>query len=217
VFDFTNLSEADWMLLAQGLMATLRISFISLLLALPIGCALGFFRYLNVPVCSALVGVCIDGIRIIPLILYLVLMFLVLPFDPEIRAIFTLATFNGANIAEIIRGGLRSIPEAQWQSAKQLGLSRQQILFSVVLPQVLQKMLPALVNQASVIIKDSTLVSMGVLEMTKAIQILNMRHIESTMACLILTGGVYFILSALLCELSTRWDAPPNRLAHATR
>jgi His/Glu/Gln/Arg/opine family amino acid ABC transporter permease subunit len=209
VFDINSLSEADWALLVQGLMATCKISLISLLIAVPLGCLLGFARYANLPVLSSLVGWVIDGIRIVPLILYLVLMFLVLPFDPEIRAIFTLATFNGANIAEIIRGGLRAIPDSQWQTAKQLGLSSKQTLFSVVLPQVFQKMLPALVNQASVIIKDSTLVSMGVLEMTKAIQILNMRHIESTMACLILTGGVYFILSALLCELTNRWDTPP--------
>lgn len=211
MFDFNSLSQADWSLLFQGLIATFKISLISLLIAVPLGCVLGFVRYANLPVLSSIVGYGIDGIRIVPLILYLVLMFLVLPFDPEIRAIFTLATFNGANIAEIIRGGLRSIPDSQWQTAKKLGLSGQQTLFSIVLPQVFQKMLPALVNQASVIIKDSTLVSMGVLEMTKAIQILNMRHIESTMACLILTGGVYFLLSALLCELANRWDFSPKQ------
>lgn len=197
-------NAADWDLLKEGLLATLSMTFWSLALALPLGLALGLVRYLRIPFVSEALGLVIDGIRIMPLILYLVLMFLILPLDPVGRAIFTLATFNAANIAEVIRGGLMSVPEKEHQAARSLGLSPWQAFQHVVLPQVVARMIPALINQASVVVKDTTLVSMGVLELTKAIQILNMRHVSDTMGYMLLIGIVYFALSYGICALGKR-------------
>jgi putative glutamine transport system permease protein len=197
----TTLSEADLGMLWQGLQMTLAVTAWTLAIALPLGILLGVVRFLQLPVLSAAVGGCIDAIRSVPLVLFVVIIFLVLPMEAFSRAVFTLATFNAMYIAEIVRGGLLSVDRREMQAAEVLGLTLFQRIWKIALPQALTAMVPALINQASVVIKDTTLVSVGLLELTKAVQILNMRHVADTAWCLLLVAGVYFCFSYGICCL----------------
>jgi len=76
-----------------------------------------------------------------------------------VSAILTLALYEGAYIAEIVRGGIQSIDKGQWEAAAALGLSRWQQLRKVILPQALEKVLPPLAGQFISTIKDSAMVS----------------------------------------------------------
>ncbi len=76
-----------------------------------------------------------------------------------VSAILTLALYEGAYIAEIVRGGIQSIDKGQWEAAAALGLSRWQQLRKVILPQALEKILPPLAGQFISTIKDSAMVS----------------------------------------------------------
>lgn len=76
-----------------------------------------------------------------------------------VSAILTLALYEGAYIAEIVRGGIQSIDKGQWEAAAALGLNRWQQLRKVILPQAIEKVLPPLAGQFISTIKDSAMVS----------------------------------------------------------
>jgi polar amino acid transport system permease protein len=74
-------------------------------------------------------------------------------------ALLTLAIFEGAYITEIIRAGIESVEKGQWEAAYVLGLSRYHTMRHIILPQALQRLLPALAGQFISLIKDSAIVS----------------------------------------------------------
>ncbi len=77
-----------------------------------------------------------------------------------LSALIVLALFEGAYIAEILRAGIQSIPKGQWEAAAALGLTRTQIMRTVILPQALSRMLPPFAGQFISLIKDSSIVSL---------------------------------------------------------
>jgi len=77
-----------------------------------------------------------------------------------ISGIICLAFFEAAYIAEIVRAGIEAVPKQQYEAGLSVGLSRFQLLKSVVLPQALQKVVPPLANQFITLIKDSSIVSL---------------------------------------------------------
>ena len=76
-----------------------------------------------------------------------------------ISALFTLAIFEGAYITEIVRAGIESVEKGQWEAAHALGLSKYDTMRHVILPQAMQRLLPALAGQFISLIKDSAIVS----------------------------------------------------------
>ena len=77
-----------------------------------------------------------------------------------LSALIVLALFEGAYIAEILRAGIQSIPKGQWEAAAALGLTRTQIMRTIILPQALSRMLPPFAGQFISLIKDSSIVSL---------------------------------------------------------
>ena len=80
-------------------------------------------------------------------------------FSSFLAAVFTLAIYEAAYIAEIIRGGINSISKGQWEASAALGFSRRQQIWLVILPQAYQRCLPPLAGQFISTIKDSAIVS----------------------------------------------------------
>lgn len=76
-----------------------------------------------------------------------------------LSALFTLAVFEGAYIAEIVRAGIESVERGQWEATHALGLSKYHTLRHVVLPQAIQRIIPPLAGQFISLIKDSAIVS----------------------------------------------------------
>ena len=76
-----------------------------------------------------------------------------------ISALFTLAIFEGAYITEIVRAGIESLERGQWEASHALGLSGYQTMRYIILPQAIQRLLPALAGQFISLIKDSAIVS----------------------------------------------------------
>jgi general L-amino acid transport system permease protein len=89
-----------------------------------------------------------------------------------IRAIVVFTIFTGAYLAEIIRGGLQSVPRGQEEAAKSLGLSPTKQMFLVVLPQALRNVIPAQIGQFISLFKDTTLagLALGILDLLNAAQ-----------------------------------------------
>ena len=149
--------------LLEGLTNTLKAAAYALVLAMVLGVVLAFGRlshqaWIRVPA----VGV-IEFFRGVPLLLLILAIFLAFPlaFRIELSAlqalVLGLMLYNGAVIAEIIRAGVLSIPKGQSEASSAIGLSRSQTLRLVLLPQAVRVMLPALISQLVVLLKDTSL------------------------------------------------------------
>jgi len=149
--------------LAEGLRNTLKAAAFGLALALPLGVVLAFGRlsrrwFIRIPS----VGI-IEFFRATPLLLLILFFFLSFPIvfstrlEPLTALVLGLTLYNGAVIAEIIRAGIQSLPTGQSEAALAVGLTRGQAQRLVLLPQAVRIMLPSLVSQLVVLLKDTSL------------------------------------------------------------
>ena len=149
--------------LAEGLKNTLLAAAYALVLAMLLGVVLAFGRlssrwFVRYPA----IGV-IEFFRGVPLLLLIFALFLAYPIVvgrslPALWAlVIALTLYNGAVIAEIVRAGILSIPKGQTEAASAIGLGRGQTLRLVLLPQAVRVMLPSLVSQLVVLLKDTSL------------------------------------------------------------
>jgi polar amino acid transport system permease protein len=118
--------------------------------------------------------------------------------------------FEAAYLAEIVRAGIQSVPRGQIEAATATGLSRAQLMRHVVLPQALRNMIPALVTQFIVLLKDTSLASIiGYVDLTKAAQIVNNREIRPFELYLFI-ALIYWLCSYGMSRYTRRWE---NRLS----
>jgi len=124
-------------------------------------------------------------------------------FPQFLSAVLTLTLFEGAYIAEIVRAGVESIETGQWEASTALGMRRSQSMFYVILPQAMQRMLPALAGQFISIIKDSAIVSViSIEELTfQAQQLMTTTYRSFEIWTTVLV--MYFVLT-FVCSLAVR-------------
>lgn len=146
-----------------GVICTLLLSFLAVVLSLPLGILIGLARLspwklLNIP------ATCwVYTIRGIPLMMVVFWTYFCVPMligrslDGFATMLCTLVVYESAYIAEIVRGGIQALPSGQYEAARALGMSHLKATRLVILPQALFNMLPSLVSQLVSIIKDSTL------------------------------------------------------------
>jgi glutamate transport system permease protein len=153
---------AVWRLLGQALVATLVAAGLTLVLSLVIGTLFAVSRITaNRSYRWLVVGV-IEFLRGVPVVIAIFFAARVLPevgLDLPILwyLVIGLTAYNSVIIAEIIRAGVASLPRGQAEAGYSLGLTRGQVLSSILLPQAFRVMLPALISQLVVIVKDTSL------------------------------------------------------------
>jgi glutamate transport system permease protein len=149
--------------LFEALQNTMIAAAYALVLALALGIVLAFGRlshrwFIRLPAVAV-----VEFFRGVPLLLLIFFFFLAFPlaFGIELPALWSLVLgltlYNGAVIAEIVRAGVLSIPKGQTEASFAMGLSRGQTLRLVLLPQAIRIMLPALISQLVVLLKDTSL------------------------------------------------------------
>ena len=150
-----------------GFLLTIFLAVFAILLSFPIGVLLALGRRSSFPVVRWVCIAYIELFRGVPLITILFMAFFMTGFFlPEgieapslvTRAIIGFTLFTCAYIAEIVRGGLQSVPAGQIEAAQALGLSPIKTTFRIVLPQALRAVIPALVGQFISLFKDTSLV-----------------------------------------------------------
>ena len=161
----------EWGQIPIGLVATIKLSVISFLLATVIGLLVALMRLSGLVICSAVSVGYLELIRNIPLLVLLYLFYYVLGpifgFDRYTASILTLAVFHSALISEILRAGINAIPTGQWEAAKSIGMTSYQTYCYIILPQSVRFMLPPMTGEVIHLIKSSAIVSViAVAELT---------------------------------------------------
>lgn len=160
----------DWSVVTQnlslfleGAALSLKISVLSLLISIPIGIGFGLLRVSKNKLLSAIAAVYVEVIRGVPLLVLLIWIYFVMgqffKLGSYWSAVFGLAIFSGAFIAEIVRSGIQSVPKGQMEAARSSGMSYMQAMRLIILPQALKMVLPPMASQLIILIKDSSLVS----------------------------------------------------------
>lgn len=145
-----------WLGLWYGLVLTLEIAGLSIVLSFVFGTILGSMRYSGLPVIKHIAATYIEVIRNLPTLLLILVSYFVLGLPAMWAATIGLTIYTSAIIAEIIRGGLNSVPMGQWEAARSQGLTFLQSMRYIVLPQAVVKMIPPIVSQFVTVIKDSS-------------------------------------------------------------
>ncbi len=204
----------------KGLWITTQISFISLVICTVTGFILGIFRASHNMILRWLIGVYVSFVRGTPFVIQVFIIFFILPewgmqLDPFPAAILAMGIMGSAFICEIVAGGIASVPKGQWEASTSSGLTKFQQLRLVILPQAMKVILPPLVGQFVLLIKDTSVVSViGVMDLTRVGWVTVIRIPEGLMV-FSLVGILYCVISYPLILLSNylekRWHTPLSR------
>ena len=168
------MTPGDVAAFAQGAVVTVTLSFVGILLGLPIGLGLALIRWANVPLAAWVVTLYVSVLRATPLVTLLLLLFFALPnigvpINPYSAAILALVMNTSAFNCEIWRAALMNFPKDQYEAAQAVGMRAEQRFRRIVLPQIVRQSLPALVNEMSLLIKVTPVLAVvGVVDITRA-------------------------------------------------
>ena len=152
-------------LVLVGLGYTVLYTVLCVVLGLAVGTAAGLGRLAKSRWATWPLIFYIEVFRCTPLLVQLVWFYYALPvlldisMSPSLAATLTLSLYGGAFYAEIIRAGVLSIDAGQWDAGRALGLNRLKLMRKIILTQALKRMLPPLMNQSIIQLKNTSLVS----------------------------------------------------------
>lgn len=189
-----------------GLWIALEISLISVVISIPLGILLGIVMTFKNPFTKIITRIYLEIVRIMP---QLVLLFIVFfgttrifgwNLSAEVSSIIVFSFWGTAEMGDLVRGALISIPKHQYESGAALGLTKHQIYFYIIIPQTLRRLIPLSINLVTRMIKTTSLVMMiGVVEVLKVTQqIIEANRMTAPNAAFGLYGTV-FVLYFLVC------------------
>jgi len=194
--------------LLSGLGVTIEIAVISLILAVILGIILGIFSISTSKILKTISTVYIYIVRGTPLMIQALFLFfgvgqaLNIRFDPMAAAIITLTVNASAYMAEIFRGGIQAVDNGQMEAARSLGLGYYKAMRKVILPQAIKIMIPSILNQFIVTLKDTSILSViSIRELTLSGQIIIARNFQP-MNMYAIVAAMYLIIITLLTLVS---------------
>lgn len=199
--------------LIPGLTETLKAGALAMVIALPLGAALGIGRLSDHAWVRAAVGAWVEFFRAIPVLMLMLFsnalyapQLMDVPSDtrPFWAVVTGLVLYNSAVIAEIVRAGVLSLPKGQAEAAKAIGLRKGQTMTHVLLPQAVTAMLPALVSQLVVILKDTALggALLGFAELLSMNRQIAANY-SNTIATMFVIALIYIVVNFALTTLAS--------------
>ncbi|MBO6755606.1 MAG: amino acid ABC transporter permease [Roseibium sp.] len=190
-------------LLAEGAIVTVQVSFLSAILGLVLGIAMGLAALSETRLLRWIVAAYVDFIRGTPLLIQIFLVFFALPvigirLDEFWAGVLALSINAAAFVAEVVRGGVGAIEKGQTEAARSIGMRNRQILVWILLPQAYRQMVPPLTNELISLVKNSSLLSViSVYELTRAGQAIISIHFVPFEIYTLLALYYYLLLKAL--------------------
>ncbi|EKF24098.1 amino ABC transporter, permease, 3-TM region, His/Glu/Gln/Arg/opine family domain protein [Mycolicibacterium hassiacum DSM 44199] len=202
--------------LLPGLQGTLTAAAVSIVLALVLGVALGVGRLSTHALIRWPCAVVIEFFRAVPVLIMMIFAYFLYAFYGvfpsrylALAGVITgLTLYNGAVIAEIVRAGVHALPRGQTEAALAMGLTWGQTLRTILLPQAITSMLPVLVSQLVVVLKDTAIgyqiTFLELVRQGKQIGASYSNYIPALIVVAALMIGINFALSALATRLEVR-------------
>lgn len=195
----------------DGFVLTIQISLASLIISLLLGMLVAVGQGSHVLPLRYLCDVYVKFIRGTPLIMQIYLFFYIVGTawgisNRFVAGVIILSFFEGAYIAEIIRGSLLSLDATQKDAARAVGFTRSQTLRFVIVPQLVARTLPALTGQFASIIKDSSLLSLiAVIELTQTMREISASNFK-LFECYLLLGALYLCLTLPIAAIGRHFE-----------
>ncbi|NOJ58459.1 amino acid ABC transporter permease [Arthrobacter sp. 260] len=196
-----------------GLLSTLKAAAVAVVTSIVFGLVFGIGRLSHIAPIRWFAGLVVEFLRAVPVLLMMIFLWLALaevPFitDPIFVAVVTALTlYNGSVIAELVRSGVHGLPKGQREAGMAIGMTPGKSLRSIEIPQALVAMLPAMVSQFVVILKDSALgYIIGYAELLQYSRRLGVGEgnlLQSLLIAAFIFILINFILSSVANKLST--------------
>ena len=192
----------------KGLWMTVAVSGLSLIAGTIIGFICGIMRASGNKFLKFIIGGWVDLIRGPPFLVQIFIIFFILPgigieLEAFPAAVIALSNLAASFICEIVAGGILAVPSGQREAATASGLSGYQQLRYIVLPQAMRTILPPLVGQYVLLVKDSSVVSaIGVVDLTR-VGWLTVQRVPEGLMVFGLVGLLYFVVCYPLINLSS--------------
>ena len=193
----------------KAMLVTIKITALALVFATILGVVFGLFKLSKSRILKAIADTYISIIRGTPLLVQILLIFFGLPaafgfrWDLTVAGVVIMSVNAGAYMTELIRGGIEAVDPGQMEAARSLGLSYAQAMWKIILPQAFRTMLPSIINQFIITLKDSSLLSVfGMRELVKNTQIIVSNNFESFNMYAIV--GIYYWVIVNLLSLAAK-------------
>jgi len=192
----------------KGVWMTVAVSGLSLIFGTIIGFICGILRTSGNTFVKLIIGIWVDLIRGTPFLVQVFIIFFILPsigieLEAFPAAVIALTNLAASFICEIVAGGILAVPTGQREAATASGLSGYHQLRHIILPQAMRTILPPLVGQYVLLVKDSSVVSaIGVVDITR-VGWLTVQRIPEGLMVFGLVGLLYFAICYPLINLSS--------------
>ena len=225
-FDKAFLVNNRYIAYLEGFRTTLIISFFAVLLGVGVGLILAIIKYMAnhlekniiLTVLNWIANIYIAIIRGTPVYVQLLIIYFVIfaksPLPPIVSAVICFVINSSAYVAEIIRAGIEAVDGGQMEAGRSLGLSWGQTMISIIMPQAIKNILPALGNEFIVLIKETAIVgTITVLDVTRAAQNVAVATFDY-LPPLLITAAMYLVVVVILTKLLGTLE---RRLAQSDR
>lgn len=202
---------------------TLLLALCGLFFACIIGLVFGMMSVLKSKVCRAIAQIFVDVVRGVPMIVLAFFVFFGVPYffknvigkniilSALTAGTICLALNCGAYMAEIIRAGIQSVDKGQMEAARSLGLTYWRSMFRVVLPQAIRTMIPSIINQFIITLKDTSILSVigfpELVNSAKNVVAITFKSFETWL----IVGVMYLIIITALSKLAKVLERRLNR------
>ncbi|MEW2403528.1 amino acid ABC transporter permease [Streptomyces sp. NPDC046862] len=218
-------SQAWTTYLLPGLGNTLKAAALSMVIALPLGAVFGIARLSDHKWVRVPAGVVVEFFRAIPVLILMVFANQFYSdysdFSSDVRPLYAVVTglvlYNASVLAEIVRAGILSLPKGQTEAAQAIGLRKTQVMTSILLPQAVTVMLPAIVSQLVVIVKDTALGGV----MLNFTELLNARktlaaNFANVIPSFIVVAVIFIVLNFILTSFASWLERRLRRSKRST-
>jgi glutamate transport system permease protein len=195
-------------LLVDGLLRTLQMAFSSIILAVAFGMVFGLGKLSDHGWVRWPSWVIVEFFRAVPVLLMMIFIFFTYGageggIGSYWSVVIALTLYNGSVLAEVFRAGVLAVPKGQSEAAYAVGMRKSQVMTSVLLPQAVKIMLPAIISQCVVALKDTTLgyiiLAPGLTEVGKAIFLQFQNHLQTA----IVLAAMFIAVNLLLSWVAT--------------
>jgi polar amino acid transport system permease protein len=215
---FRILTPENLVYLGRGAVLSIVLAVGALLIGVVLGILGALGRISRVGVLRGIATVYVQVIRGTPMLLQITFFFLALPSiyrsitgaavrpDPIIVGLIAMGINSGAYTTELIRSGIQGIDRGQMEAARSLGLSYGHAMRYVILPQAFKRIIPPLVSEFIMLVKDSSLVStIGVLELLSRSKALNQQY-YSPVVPLLAASAIYLAITLCVSALARKLE-----------